>query len=209
MLDQQAIETMRPFDGPIPGQSLTNSPESTQPFEGPPEYTNVREATQAIFMSLLEEEMLVEVSRMMSEGTPVGDITKMLLVSGLAQGKFNADLMLLLVEPVMYMLLAIAEKVGITNVIINRGDDPEVEIDEPLTEEEAQVDSEQGREMRNMITGEEPQRFSDLKVNVAPDQLDQELITQLENIDVSSIKESLMSRPQAPEMAEESLMARR
>ena len=117
--------------------------------------------------------------------------------------------MLLLVEPVMYMLLAIAEKVGIKNVIINRGDDPEAEIDEPLTEEEAQVDSEQGREMRNMITGEEPQRFSDLKVNVAPDQLDQELIAQLENIDVSSIKESLMSRPQAPNMAEESLMARR
>ena len=79
MLDQQAIETMRPFDGPIPGQSLTNSPESTQPFEGPPEYTNVREATQAIFMSLLEEEMLVEVSRMMSEGIPVCEITTMLL----------------------------------------------------------------------------------------------------------------------------------
>ena len=103
MLDQQAIETMRPFDGPIAGQSLTNSPESTQPFEGPPEYTNIREATQAIFMSLLEDEMIMEVCRMMSNGTPIGDITKMLLVAGLSQGKFNADLMVLLVEPVMYM----------------------------------------------------------------------------------------------------------
>ena len=84
MLDQQAIETMRPFDGPIPGQSLTNSPESQAAHEGPPEYTNVREATQAIFMSLLEEEMLMEVSRMMANGTPIADITKMLLVSGLS-----------------------------------------------------------------------------------------------------------------------------
>ena len=36
-----------------------------------------------------------------------------------------------------------------------------------------------------------------------------EELTDPENIDVSSIKESLMSRPQAPNMAEESLMARR
>ena len=122
MLDQQAIETMRPFDGPIPGQSLTNSPESQAAHEGPPEYTNVREATQAIFMSLLEEEMLMEVSRMMANGTPIADITKMLLVSGLSQGKFNPDLMLLLVEPVMYMLLAIAEKVGIRPVLDRPGE---------------------------------------------------------------------------------------
>ena len=48
-----------------------------------------------------------------------------------------------------------------------------------------------------------------LKVNVAPDQIDQELINELENIDVASIRESLMARPQAPEMTENSLMARR
>ena len=52
MLDQQAIETMRPFDGPIPGQSLTNSPESQQAYEGAPEFTNVRAATSAIFARL-------------------------------------------------------------------------------------------------------------------------------------------------------------
>tara|TARA_R100000951_G_C2627779_1_gene176572 strand:- start:491 stop:1120 length:630 start_codon:yes stop_codon:yes gene_type:complete len=209
VLNQEALETMRPFDGPIAGQSLTNSPESQQPYEGSPEYTNVREATQAIFLSLLEEEMLISVTRMMSDGTPIGDITKMLLVSGLAQGKFNADLMLLLVEPVMYILLAIAEKVGITDVIINRGDSPEEDIDGPETEEERQADAEQGEEMQRMLIGQEPQRFSDLKVNVAPDQLDQDLINQLDNIDVSKIKESLMSKPQPAEVDEESLMARR
>ena len=75
MLAQQAIETMRPFDGPIPGQSLTNSPESQQAYEGAPEFTNVRAATSAIFASLLEESMLMEVCRMMANETPIGDIT--------------------------------------------------------------------------------------------------------------------------------------
>ena len=203
MLDQQAIETMRPFDGPIPGQSLTNSPESQAAHEGPPEYTNVREATQAIFMSLLEEEMLMEVSRMMANGTPIADITKMLLVSGLSQGKFNPDLMLLLVEPVMYMLLAIAEKVGFKNVKIDAEDSDLLSNDQERSEIELQEDANIRNDVRN------PQRFSDLKVNVAPDQIDQELINELENIDVASIRESLMARQQAPEIAEDRLMARR
>ena len=58
MLDKQAIETMRPFEGPIPGQSLTNSPEGQQPYEGAPEYTGVRDASEAIWLSLLEKENL-------------------------------------------------------------------------------------------------------------------------------------------------------
>ena len=203
MLDQQAIETMRPFDGPIAGQSLTNSPESTQPFEGPPEYTNIREATQAIFMSLLEDEMIMEVWRMMSNGTPIGDITKMLLVAGLSQGKFNADLMVLLVEPVMYMLLAIAEKVGIKNVKIDADDSDLLPNDQERATAELSEDASLRNEMRN------PQRFSDLKVNISPDQIDQELINELENIDVAGIRQSLMARPQQTEMTDESLMARR
>ena len=52
-------------------------------------------------------------------------------------------------------------------------------------------------------------RFSDLKTNVAPDQIPQELISKLDNIDVAGIKESLMARPQQVEQGTESLMARR
>ena len=203
MLDQQAIETMRPFDGPIPGQSLTNSPESQQAYEGAPEFTNVRAATSAIFASLLEESMLMEVCRMMAKETPIGDITKMLLVSGLSQGKWNPDLMLLLVEPVMYILLAIAERVGIRDVKLYDGEEEDEELDAIENQEIINSTNQYKNELKD------PQRFSDLKTNVAPDQIPEELITQLENIDVSNIQESLMARPQAPEMAEDSLMARR
>ena len=180
MLDKQAIETMRPFEGPIPGQSLTNSPEGQQPYEGAPEYTGVRDASEAIWLSLLEKENLY-------------------------QGKFNPDLMLLLVEPVMYMLLAIAEKIGITNVKIDKDDD--ITDEEFLDEEDNTMllmeSKREQAEIRN------PKRFSDLKANIAPDQIPQELISKLENIDIQDIQQSLMSRPEQAQAMEESLMSRR
>jgi len=201
MLDQQAIETMRPFDGPIPGQSLTSSPESQPPYEGAPEFTNIKTATEAIFASLLEEDMIIQVAQLMMDGTPIGDITKMLLVAGLSQGKYNPDLMLLLVEPVMYMLLAIAERLGIKDIELYRGEKQEPEeVDPDIVLNEQEVIN---REMRGA------KRFSDLKTNVAPDQIPQELISKLDNIDVAGIKESLMARPQQVEQGTESLMARR
>ena len=195
MLDQQAIQTMRPFDGPVAGQSLTASPESQQPYEGAPEFTNERSASEAIFASLLSDEVLPSIVDMLINGTPIGDITKMLLMSGLSQGKFNPDLMLLLVEPVMYMLLAIAEKMGIKDIQLYRGEeeDPEDVDTDILLNEQAKMRA----EARNPS-------FSELKANVAPDQIPQELIEQLENIDVAS----LMSRTQQ-QPNDESLMSRR
>jgi len=202
LLNKEAIETMRPFDGPIAGQSLTNSPDARQSYEGPPEYTGLKDATEAIWLSLLEEEMLYAVSNLMAQGTPVSDITKMLLMSGLSQGKFNPDLMLLLIEPVMYMLLAIAEKIGIRNVKVDRDDD--MTADEFFDQEDNDMllsESQKERaELRN------PNRFSNLKANIAPDQIPQELVKKLEGIDVKSVQQSLMSRP---ERNEESLMSRR
>lgn len=195
MLDQQAIQTMRPFDGPVAGQSLTASSDSQQPYEGSPEFTNVRSASEAIFASLLSDEVLPSIVDMMINGTPIGDITKMLLMSGLSQGKFNPDLMLLLVEPVMYMLLAIAEKMGIKNIQLYRGEEQEAE--------EVDTDILLNEQAKMRAEARSPS-FSELRANVAPDQIPQELIEQLENIDV----ESLMARPQR-QTNDESLMSRR
>jgi hypothetical protein len=108
--------------------------------------------------------------------------------------------MLLLVEPVMYMLLAIAEKMGIKNVQLYRGEEQEPEdVDtDILMNEQAKMRG----EARNPS-------FSELKANVAPDQIPQELISKLENIDVQDIQQSLMSKPEQPQAMEESLMSRR
>jgi hypothetical protein len=208
-LNSEAIETINPFAGPIPGQSLTSSPESGQAWEQPPEYTSVREATQDIFLNLLEDEMLETVVTMLANGTPVGDITKMLLVSGLSQGKFNPDLMLLLVEPVMYMILAIAERVGIKNIKLYRGEEDERE---PLDQEENEVYMNEGASHRNNIRNPNTESFANLKVNnIGASKIDQELIDKLENIDVAGLQEKagLMARPEQVEQGTESLMSRR
>ena len=205
MINQEAVDTVSPFSGPVPGQSLTNSPDSQQPWEQAPEYTSLRKATQEIFLNLLEDEMLETVVTLMANGTPIGDITKMLLVSGMSKGKFNVDLMLSLIEPVMYMLLAIAEKVGIKNVKLNREDD-EGEPEE-LDVDETRMLTEQARKNKNQIRN--PKRFADLRVNnLGANQIDQELINKLENLDVSKLQESLMGRSEQVEQGTEGLMAR-
>ena len=56
---EQTVQTAPPedtinfFDGPIPGQSMAASPDSKMPWDGPPEYSGLKEATEAIFLSLL------------------------------------------------------------------------------------------------------------------------------------------------------------
>ncbi len=101
------------FEGPTPGQSLTNSPDNPYPWEKAPEITSVKVATEQIFFDLLKEDNLTTVATLMSQKTPVEDIANFLLTTGFQKGKWNPDLMLNLLEPTMYMLMAIAEKAGI------------------------------------------------------------------------------------------------
>ena len=57
-LDQQALEEHNPFQGPTPGQSLTNSPDTQQPWEQVPKMTSIKEATERMFLEILKEENL-------------------------------------------------------------------------------------------------------------------------------------------------------
>ena len=47
-LNQQALREYNPFQGPIPGQSLTNSEDEQQAWEQPPEHVNVEDAFEEI-----------------------------------------------------------------------------------------------------------------------------------------------------------------
>jgi hypothetical protein len=54
------------------------------------------------------------------------DIASMILYEGFRQGKWNPDLMLLLMEPTMYMVMALGEKAEI-NFVLDSEDDEEEE----------------------------------------------------------------------------------
>lgn len=112
---------------PIPGQSLTSDPENPSPYEKPPEYTSVHAASEEIFSGLIEEQAYKEVMGLLSNDVPVMEIVQALLFSGFKEGKWNPDLMLMLVEPVAYMLLALAERANIDPKIYKGEEDDEAE----------------------------------------------------------------------------------
>lgn len=189
-LNQQALEEYNPFQGPIPGQSLTNSPDARQPWEQPPVYTNIKEAREAVFLEILKQENLEPIINLLDDGMSVAKVTEMLLFIGYSKGQFNPDMMMLLAEPVMYMLLALCENVGVDPVInTDDGDDPEditpednTETDELLRNKEAVL--------RN------PKALEKLQDDLAQTEIPQEIKQRLEGVDFEGIKQSLLAKPE-------------
>jgi len=105
----------------IPGQGLTNDPDSPYPWEKPPEFTDLEDGLQYVFGRLINPEAYVSIMNVIDDGTALMDITQGILFKGFTEGKWNPDLMVLLIEPTMYILAAIAEQCGI-DYLLYRGD---------------------------------------------------------------------------------------
>lgn len=114
---------------PIPGSSLTSDPDNPAPYERPPEYTNIHKASEWIFGQLIKEENYEQLIQVLLEDMPVMDVTQVLLFSGYTKGKWDGNLMMLLVEPTAYIILALAERAGVDPVIF-RGELEEEASDE-------------------------------------------------------------------------------
>lgn len=185
------------FEGAIPGQSMTASPDSKMPWDGPPEYSGLKEATEAIFLSLLEEDNLKSIVDLLQNGIPVSEITSVLLMTGYSKGKYNPDLLLMLIEPVMYMIMAIGDRFGIENVKIYQGEEEEdaLSYDEEISPED--LDDVKMKSLQDVFKN---------KV-ISPDlrntMENSEVAQKLANIDV----ESLMAKPQ-DKQEPESLLGR-
>ena len=191
------------FERHTPGQSLTNSKEQPYPWEQPPQMTSVKEATQRIFLGLLEDKNLTTVTDMMAEGTPIDDVAQMLLMTGFQKGKFNPDMMLQLLEPTMYMLLAIAEKVGIRPTLDRPG---EAEPD-PNDEFNADTNMEDGEATKNFIGA--GGRFQDAVVkNINPASVGGEIQQKLADLDMSKVKESILQKRRPAMQQKESLLGK-
>jgi len=106
----------------IPGQSLTNDPQQPYNWEKPVEYTNPREAMLYVFETLTVPETTENILLSLNNGVGIIDIASITLYSGFLEGKWSPDLMLLLMEPTMYMIMALAEKADI-NYSLEAGDD--------------------------------------------------------------------------------------
>ena len=109
-------KTMR-LERPIPGQSLTNDPDTPLPFEQPATYTNRDDALEYFFALFVDEVNYSNLMELLDTHFPIMDIVKMYLVEAFEEGLINPDMVMLLAEPLAYMLMALAERADIDFII--------------------------------------------------------------------------------------------
>tara|TARA_Y100000401_G_scaffold109399_1_gene105595 strand:+ start:285 stop:860 length:576 start_codon:yes stop_codon:yes gene_type:complete len=133
MLQEKAMR----FERPIPGQSLTNDPDTPLPYEQPPTYTNRDEALEYFFALFVDEENYSNIMELIAIPFPIMDIVKIYLIEAFEEGLINPDMLMILAEPLAYMLMALAERADI-DFIIEREEEGDVEDDDDMD-----VDTEQ------------------------------------------------------------------
>ena len=120
-MDEEKQGVGNPFDAPVPGQSLTDTP-GNYPWEHPPQFTDPEEATEFIWQTLHTEEFMEQVIGMLDAGVPIEAIARVIVFGGFVEGKFTPDVGFLITEPVMKMLMAIGVRAGINNIRMSMQD---------------------------------------------------------------------------------------
>ena len=110
-----------PFDTPIPGQSLTDTP-GNYPWEHPPQYTDPAEVAEFLWQTLHQEQFLEQTIGMLDAGVPVEAIARVLLFGGFMEGKFSPDVAFIITETLMKMILSIGVKANVDNIRISMQD---------------------------------------------------------------------------------------
>ncbi len=127
-LDDAFFKAGTSFKRAIPGQSLTGDPETPMPSERPPKFTNRTKALEYYLEFLIDEENYESLLDTLESDVPIMNIVQPLLIQGFQDGLFNPDMVLLLAEPLTYMIAALAERADMDFTIM--GDDDEYPSDE-------------------------------------------------------------------------------
>ena len=160
-----------------------------------------------MFLEILKQENLEALVSLMNSGMSISKITEMLLFIGYTKGQFNADMMMLLAEPTMYMLLAIAEQIGL-NVKVNEDDDiiTADDIDEEDEQDIQRLSEKLGDAIRNPA---QRQKLEELEENIKQTEIPSEIQERVEAVDFGQIRESLMARQEPTGSTNESLLERK
>ena len=110
-----------PFDAPIPGQSLTDTP-GNYPWEHPPQYVDPEIAAENIWHSLHRRELTDQVIAMLDAGIPVEALGRTILFAGFVEGKFTPDVAFIIAEPVMKMIASIGMNAGVKRIRFSMSD---------------------------------------------------------------------------------------
>ena len=202
-LTNEEVEFYQDYQLATPGQSLTNPPEQKYPWEGPPQFTNRHDAELYILTQLTEEQVFLALMDMIGDGVTVEAITTTYLYNGYAEGLWNADLLLMLVESVAFMIIGLVEKVGLDYKLYQgeEEDDALEELDPALEDEDEPSEPNALDKTNNMIKEQirkgASETFTNKKLEEKIEEVPEELVASAQ---------SLLERDEAPAQ-EQSLLA--
>tara|TARA_R100000544_G_scaffold37144_2_gene27394 strand:+ start:100 stop:699 length:600 start_codon:yes stop_codon:yes gene_type:complete len=182
----EAVEAFTKAGRPIPGQSLTSNPEEPRPFEGATDFTNFKEALDYTAAELLLEENYTPMVLAMGDGIPVTDLAMQIGYVGFREGKWNPDLMMMLMEPLMYLLMALAEKADIQYRIDDEDDD----------DDEDSILEDRVKNISETLKAKE-------KGKIPEGALPSDIVEKIKTLEMP--KESLLEKPQEAVMEEETV----
>jgi len=158
------------FEKPIPGQGLMSDPENPMAFEKPVAISTLSDGINKVFLTVTEEGSFESILNSMKAGIAITELTHFILFEGFRKGMWNPDLMLMLAEPVMFMLIAFAEKASIDYVLYEGEEE----------EEEGELSDEEKIELNQRFTQLiEQQLRNGSKVSTLPSEM-QERLEELE-----------------------------
>ncbi len=167
--DQEGLKFLSTNGRPIPGESLTNSPDTPYPWEQPTQFTELEPAIDALFIELTEPEAYHSLLNLIENEVPIGDVTQIVLTDGFQKGMWNPDLLMLLIEPTMYMIMALAEKAGMMDNVIYQGEEEDVEDqDEQLSSIEKAIDIAQDKIVPKARAGVLPKNIEEKIEEMTP-----------------------------------------
>ena len=191
-IEDTPVDSRITLNRSIPGQGLTTDPDSPMPWEQTPEYTDLEEGLQYIFGLLIDPENYVPIMDVIDDGTPLMDITQGILFKGFTEGKWNPDLLMLLAEPMTYILLALAERANIDDIKIYRGE--EEDEDDEATLFDMKIGKEKLDKLKEFSTSKE------IPAGAIPKDIEEKI----EELPVSS----LLSKPEEEDKPTDSLLGR-
>lgn len=184
VIDEEIKKSRFSTNRPIAGQSLTNDPEAPMPFERAAKFSNVHKAVEYLWVKMINEEVYPKLMTTLSDGMPVMDLAQFLVRGGFQEGLWNPDLMILLLEPTAYMLIALAERLDIDLVIYKQELLDDTENKRLLGTEEEEEKAK--KLLQATQTGIIPE-------GIITPQMEQ----QLEEADLPENKESLLAEPKS------------
>jgi len=195
--DAEGLKVLSSMNRATPGESLTGNPDEPKTWEQPPKYTNIRDALEHVLSKLIEEKTYLSIVSAIGKGIPISDVVQQILYIGFTKGKWNPDMMLLLVEPLMYLVMSLCEKAGV-EYILYRGEE---EDDKDANKKDELIA--QGKELGSLAQAIKNKAEAGTITNAS---IPREIATELAQIEAP---ESLMARPAEQEMptASNSLLA--